>query len=503
MSNNSPAAADQPVSFAAAARRARLSDRRRAGLRRRAVRMAARFGVLLAFDAGALYGTRSLLRWWADTPNASDGLLNGFDRIGPLASPGDPASMVFWLSCFVALVVTGSYSGHRALNTPLRVLGALVIAGIAATIPLAAVVGARAAVTQLSIVVFACGAGLVATRALAERFLRHVWPRERAAGPAVVMGSKTASRTSAAAAVAGPGGDYRIAAQKEVDALHGRDVSALRASVSELLDAHNAEAVVVTEDLPSRQLEAIVIAALDSGSTVLLVPQAVEIEDVRPRLVWHADQPFLEFATPGLQVAALLTKRVTDAIGALLLLVIVSPVMLLVALGVKLDSPGRVFFSQTRAGLGGRPFRMLKFRTMRESAEEEKKALAHLNRTGDSRLFKIPADPRVTRFGRFLRRWSLDELPQLWNVLRGDMSLVGPRPFFESDFETYEEHHFRRLDTKPGITGLWQVSGRSDVVSFEDVVFLDRQYIENWSFWLDMSILLRTIPSVLRRRGAY
>ncbi len=146
---------------------------------------------------------------------------------------------------------------------------------------------------------------------------------------------------------------------------------------------------------------------------------------------------------------------------------------------------------------------MMKFRTMRLGADEEKLQLAHLNHTGDARLFKIPSDPRVTRCGRFLRRWSLDELPQLWNVLRGDMALVGPRPFFEADFAAYEDHHFRRLDTKPGITGLWQVSGRSEVVDFEDVVFLDRQYIEQWSFWLDISILFRTISAVVRRTGAY
>jgi lipopolysaccharide/colanic/teichoic acid biosynthesis glycosyltransferase len=146
---------------------------------------------------------------------------------------------------------------------------------------------------------------------------------------------------------------------------------------------------------------------------------------------------------------------------------------------------------------------MFKFRTMQDGADDEKADLAHLNRSGDVRLFKIADDPRVTRLGRHLRRWSIDELPQFWNVLIGDMSLVGPRPFFESDFDWYEDHHFRRLDAKPGITGLWQVSGRSELVNFEDVIYLDRQYIEQWSFWLDISILFRTIPAVLRRTGAY
>ena len=146
---------------------------------------------------------------------------------------------------------------------------------------------------------------------------------------------------------------------------------------------------------------------------------------------------------------------------------------------------------------------MHKFRTMRLGADAEKSSLAHLNHTGDSRFFKIPNDPRVTRVGAFIRRWSLDELPQIWNVLRGEMSLVGPRPFFESDLEDYEAHHYCRLGAKPGLTGLWQVNGRSSLVDFEEVVRLDRQYIEQWSIWLDVSILLQTVPAVVRRSGAF
>ncbi len=146
---------------------------------------------------------------------------------------------------------------------------------------------------------------------------------------------------------------------------------------------------------------------------------------------------------------------------------------------------------------------ILKFRTMRLGADDEKAGLAHLNQTGDSRLFKIPDDPRVTRVGAFLRRWSLDELPQLVNVFRGEMSLVGPRPFFPQDLHEYQEHHFLRLAARPGITGLWQVRGGSDISDFEEVVALDRQYIDRWSFWLDLKILGLTLPAVCRRRGAY
>ena len=177
--------------------------------------------------------------------------------------------------------------------------------------------------------------------------------------------------------------------------------------------------------------------------------------------------------------------------------------MAAIALAVKLDSHGSVLFRQDRVGLGGRRFRMLKFRTMTDGADAAKASVAHLNRSGDPRLCKIPNDPRVTNLGRFLRRWSLDELPQLWNVLTGDMSLVGPRPFFEQDLPHYEVHHFSRFGAKPGITGLWQVSGRSEIVDFEAVVALDTRYIREWSLVLDFVILLRTLPAIFRMRGVH
>jgi len=206
---------------------------------------------------------------------------------------------------------------------------------------------------------------------------------------------------------------------------------------------------------------------------------------------------------PALTPAQARIKRWLDVAGALAGLVLLSPVFALLALIVRFDSPGPVLFAQMRVGIGGRPFRMVKFRTMRDGADDEKASVADLNRYADSRLFKIPSDPRVTRLGRIVRRWSLDELPQLYNVLIGDMSLVGPRPFFEPDLAGYEAHHFQRLTVMPGLTGLWQVSGRSDVVDFEEVVRLDRAYIERWSLALDLSIIARTIPAVASRRGAY
>jgi lipopolysaccharide/colanic/teichoic acid biosynthesis glycosyltransferase len=195
-------------------------------------------------------------------------------------------------------------------------------------------------------------------------------------------------------------------------------------------------------------------------------------------------------------------KRTLDVVAAIAVGVLLAPLMLLVALLIRLDSPGPILFRQVRAGRNGRPFRMCKFRTMTANADAVKKDLQHLNVSGDPRLFKIPNDPRITRIGALLRRSSLDELPQLWNVLRGDMSLVGPRPFFVEDLVSYETHHFRRLEVRPGLTGLWQVNGRSSVTDFEEVVRLDTHYVDNRSILLDTQILLRTIPAVMRRSGA-
>jgi lipopolysaccharide/colanic/teichoic acid biosynthesis glycosyltransferase len=181
-------------------------------------------------------------------------------------------------------------------------------------------------------------------------------------------------------------------------------------------------------------------------------------------------------------------------------LLVLSPLMALIAVAIRLTSPGPAIFRQERCGLNGRRFRFYKFRSMCHNAEELKDALAHLSTRETA--FKIPDDPRLTGLGRYLRKFSIDEWPQLWNVLRGDMSLVGPRPALPDEAEKYAEHVHRRLVVKPGITGLWQVSGRSDL-SWDESVRLDLRYVENWSFALDLQILWKTASVLVRRSGAY
>jgi exopolysaccharide biosynthesis polyprenyl glycosylphosphotransferase len=198
----------------------------------------------------------------------------------------------------------------------------------------------------------------------------------------------------------------------------------------------------------------------------------------------------------------LAAKRVIDALGSLALLVMLAPLFALVALLIKLDSPGPIFFTQERIGLNKRRFAMLKFRTMVSGAEEQQATLEDLNEA-EGPVFKIRNDPRITLIGKFLRRFSIDELPQLINVLRGDMSLVGPRPLPVRDVERIDvASHKRRFSIKPGLTCLWQVNGRSNI-GFEEWVRLDLQYIDQWSLGLDILILLKTIPAVFKGPGAY
>ncbi len=194
-------------------------------------------------------------------------------------------------------------------------------------------------------------------------------------------------------------------------------------------------------------------------------------------------------------------KRLFDIGVASMGVLIASPVLGMIAISVKLSSSGPVLYRHTRVGQRGRPFTMLKFRTMREGADEMVDDLRE-QRGVDDLMFKLPDDPRVTRVGRFLRRWSLDELPQLFNVIRGEMSLVGPRPPLPREVTRYEDWQFDRLEVPPGISGLWQVSGRSDL-SFDDCVRLDLFYIENWSLAYDLYILAKTVPVLVSSRGAY
>ena len=273
--------------------------------------------------------------------------------------------------------------------------------------------------------------------------------------------------------------------------------------VIDVLKSHDARAVIFAEGAfaspsDSRRM-AWALEQLDIQ--MMVVPNLSDISaerlDVRP----VAGLPLVDVARPGAVDASRWLKRTFDAVGAATLLLLAAPVMAVVATAIKLEDGGPVIFRQVRVGRGGKEFYCLKFRSMCVDAEARLAALRAHNE-GAGVLFKMTDDPRITRVGKIIRRFSLDELPQLWNALRGDMSLVGPRPALPSEVAQYEPDTSRRLDVRPGLTGLWQVSGRSNL-SWEDTVRLDLYYVDNWSMVQDLMILVKTAKAVVGSDGAY
>jgi exopolysaccharide biosynthesis polyprenyl glycosylphosphotransferase len=261
------------------------------------------------------------------------------------------------------------------------------------------------------------------------------------------------------------------------------------------------EVLIADPAFPQEQAVELVDRCHDHGKRIRVAPSTMEILMDRVEFVPGQSLPLFELKPPVFDGLDFAVKRTFDLVGAALLLVLLSPLLGLTALAIKLDSRGPVLFRSRRPGIGGCPFDCLKFRTMRHGAEDLQDGLEHRNEAGGA-IFKIRDDPRVTRVGVLLRRFSLDELPQLLNVLRGDMSLVGPRPLPERDYDRLEAWHRKRYLVLPGMTGLWQVSGRSEL-DFDELVRLDFLYLERWSVFLDLTILLKTVPAVLRSHGAW
>ncbi len=274
-------------------------------------------------------------------------------------------------------------------------------------------------------------------------------------------------------------------------------------SLADLLHEHSANGVMlsVKHTYFGKIEKAIQLCELE-GVEVWLLADFFKTQISQTTLDEFYGRPMLVFRSVPEASWQVIAKLFIDVVGAFLLLVIVALPMLIIALLIKRTSSGPIFFKQQRSGLNGKPFTMYKFRSMSTDAEQQKAELAAMNEMSGP-VFKVTNDPRVTPIGRVLRRYSIDELPQLWNVLRLEMSLVGPRPLPVDEVQRFDDlAHRRRLSVKPGLTCLWQISGRSNVTDFKDWVRLDLEYIDNWSLWLDFKILLRTIPVVLMGTGA-
>jgi len=271
----------------------------------------------------------------------------------------------------------------------------------------------------------------------------------------------------------------------------------------EILHEHSVNGVILSaKHAYFEQVEAAIRACELEGVEAWLVVDFFKAQISHTRFDDFYGWPVLVFRSAPDSSWPTLAKQVIDLVGSLVLLVVLSWLFALIGLLIKVSSPGPVLFRQQRSGINGRPFTLYKFRTMVTNAEQLKHELAAMNEMNGP-VFKVTHDPRVTPIGRFLRKYSLDELPQLYNVLRGEMSLVGPRPLPVDEVKRFNDlAHRRRLSVKPGLTCLWQISGRNNVSDFREWVRLDLEYIDNWSLWLDLKILWRTLPAVLAATGA-
>jgi exopolysaccharide biosynthesis polyprenyl glycosylphosphotransferase len=417
-------------------------------------------------------------------------LAGGGSRVAGLA----PLLLAAWISVFAIFRL---YDRAHSRRNP----GALVGAALswAALVTLGAAIYPQSglglgAILLSSLLALLC-AGVF--RLLYEQGIETIYSRGLGQTPVVVVG-RDEDRARVRRMMERSPGDYSCAGEVGFgDA--GVDLATLR----ETLESTGAGGVILVgaELLSDEEFLELLRSVRLRGVPLRVVPGALTLMRSRPVVSRSVGLPLLEVRYPRLDNTQRVLKRALDATVSVGGLVLLSPLLLAVSAAIRLDSPGPVLFRQKRVGADGRVFICYMFRSMYEDAERRQAELEALNEAGGP-VFKIKDDPRVTPVGRFLRRWSVDELPQLVNVLKGEMSLVGPRPLPVRDFHLMEEAYRRRLEALPGMTGYWQISGRSNL-SFEEMVRLDLYYIENWSLSFDIKIILRTLGAVLRREGAY
>ncbi len=436
--------------------------------------------VLAALDAAALFsGLLGALRLPGD---------DGTDRVISLA----PLLVGVWVVVFAAFRL---YDRAPVRRNPGAFIGAsfcwagLALAGTA-VYPQSGL-GPAVVLVAASLALFAASV----MRLLFERGVARVYRRGLGQTPVLVAGREPDRRRVLRAMAPGA---YVLAGEVDLEG-SAADLAALRSA----LDSTDARVVVLAgaERLPDDELLELLHSVRLRGVPLRVVPGALALMRGRTILSEGMGMPLLDVRYPQLDNHQRALKRALDvavSVSGLLLLV---PLFIAIAIAVRLDSPGPVLFRQKRVGADEKTFICFMFRSMRADAEGLQGSLEAMNEA-EGAVFKMRRDPRVTRVGGFLRRWSIDELPQLFNVLKGEMSLVGPRPLPVRDFLRMEEEDKRRLGAVPGMTGYWQISGRSNL-SFEDMVRLDLYYMENWSLSFDLKIILKTLGAILRREGAY
>jgi exopolysaccharide biosynthesis polyprenyl glycosylphosphotransferase len=453
-------------------------------IRRHLARAVVRIAVLLTGDALALLGLRWVLQGarnrWFGNPVAS--VLN---RI----IPPDALPLVQFLpAVLLGLVVLDTYGASDRRRDAARLIAGVTFGLV---LPFWGYLWGGASILAIPgflLLVTATAGVLMLERYLIDRAVRGLAPVGRGVANALLVGRAQDTSRAMTYPVLADTREFSIRGVLDPDELQGNNGESMVSRLSHTIKRHHADTLVLAGPLGDARFAAILDAAGAAGCQVFALTRSFALAGVEPKVIYRAGVPLVVLTRPGLRARQLLLKRVLDLASASLGLIVLAPLFAVIALAVKLSSSGPVLFRQQRVGRGGAIFMITKFRSMVEDAESRRESLE---------------EPRVTRVGTFLRRTSLDELPQLLNVLRGEMSLVGPRPPLPSEVDLYEEHHYTRFDMKPGMTGPWQVSGRNTITDFEEVIRLETAYMREWAIWKDLAILLKTIPVVFTMRGAH
>ena len=478
-----------------------LQQRSQVNFQRHVFRAFVRFSVLLVADLASFYVMRAMLRLVRDDAGFGTAIASELHTVLP---KGILNGWQFAAALVVALLVTGNYGPGDQRRDARRLFFA---SALATALPLWMTIwtrGLEMVAAQYILTSVLVWVGLVAQRKTLDRLVFRFGITKRAAARTVFVGPAEECRAAASGPAFAGSVEYRIAGFIDVHVPPAPDSLGHIVDFAHILNELGAEAVVMCGYLNDGRFHDVVDASLAAGCQIFSVPRAIAVAGVQPTLVSRSSQTLIELSRPTLRGSQLFLKRAMDVIGAGLAAVIAVPLMALIAIVVKLESPGPAIFGQRRLGKNGRPFTCFKFRSMHANAESRLHEDLTLYREYVHNNYKLPEDrdPRLTVVGRFLRKTSLDELPQLWNVFVGEMSLVGPRPIVPQELDEYGHGAPHFLSLKPGITGAWQVNGRSSL-GYPDRVGVELEYVRNWSLSGDLAILLKTIPAVLIRRGAF
>ena len=475
-------------------------ERASANLRRHVLRVALRQGTLLALDVTAIVVLELLARRAVMVPWL------GARLAAFLASKLPATPLTDWpvlTGVLLALAITGNYGAGDRRRDPTRLfLGCALGLALPFWSTLwnsSVVVLAHHAVGVVFLVM-----ALYVTRSLLDLLVHYTVPTQSTAPRTLLVGPGAECLALFGRSAFSDEYGFRLVGCIDTTSAPYANLDDLADRLGRELLEQQIDIVVLCGPLCDGTTADVMRAATVAECEMLVTSPTLELPGVHPSLVWRHGQPFIELRSAALRGHQLVAKRLLDIVVGAVALVALAPVMAAVAILVRLDSPGPMVFSQRRLGRHGRVFRCYKFRSMRRDAEEVLRAEPALFAEYVRNDYKLPVerDKRITRVGRFLRRTSLDELPQLWNVLKGDMSLVGPRPIVLDELQHYGREQPLFLSLPPGVTGAWQVSGRSSV-AYPDRAALELQYVRTWTLGSDLRILLQTLPAVLAQRGAH